>query len=172
MRIITGKGSLVREYIKTLSKDFFENNLYNFPENGCDIEEQANYINFLQKNENIEDITIFTFSPYIISDISRENVFIVQEDLSLRNPDFNTFGAAANKISFNLFRKSTIGQTSLDKINYFSNNIKISTFDEIDKTLGESINKVFLTRQLFLFEDKKSIFNPIINIFKSIKKGK
>lgn len=152
MRAITGSGKLVREYIENLSN---KDNVVIFPENGLDVNEQAEFISdLLSKNPEFSG-DIITLSSFILSDIKDDNVFILNEDGGMRAPDFNTFGASNTKINFNIFQnKITIGNLAYKNILEFqeivnSGNINNDTFHKIDSTLGESTEKFLLLKCLF-----------------------
>lgn len=160
MKIITGISQNIKPFINLIKENkneyikcFEEKKIIYFPESGLDINEQAAYIKNLKEN----DVVIFTYSPYIISDTPTKFLFIVCDNLEIDKPDFNNFGASANKISMKILqRKATIGDLALDKINEYQeklNNDEIFDFKEMDKTLGESVEKVLLSKSLFAKEE-------------------
>lgn len=147
MKIVTGKGPLIRKFILDNENN---KNLLILPESNLDLNEQANFINSIDKNS---DITIITMSPFIISDVDREFVYVINPKGELKLANFQTFGTSVNKITMMLFRRETIGQKALNKINEISNNVETYSIEDIDKILGESVEKMFLLRKLFALED-------------------
>lgn len=139
-KVITGSGKNVRAYAEK-----FGDNLILFPETRLDINEQANFI-----LNNKEDKDILTLSPWIISDTKEENLFILNDDLSLEESNFNTYGASVNKISFNILnRKSTIGEKAKKELELYKENIDQYTVSDIDFKFGESVEKILLIKCLF-----------------------
>lgn len=64
MRCITGKGKLLRKYIQNLSN---KDNVVIFPENGLDINEQAEFISDLFSkinNQNKRELYAISISLY------------------------------------------------------------------------------------------------------------
>ncbi len=152
MRIITGSGKLIREYIKNLVN--FDNVIV-LPENGLDVNEQANFmLNLLQNNPDFSG-DIITLSSFILSDIKEDEIFILNDNSDMSSPGFNTFGASVNKINFNIFKnKNTIGDLSHKKLKEFkalikSENISNKLFFEIDNTFGESTEKFLLLKMFY-----------------------
>lgn len=162
MKVITGISQNIKPFIDLIKenkneyiKNFEEKKIIYFPESGLDLNEQAAYM----KNMNESDVVIFTYSPYIISDTPTKFLFIVCDNLEIDKPDFNNFGASANKISMHILqRKSTIGDLSLDIVNQYQeklNNDEIFDFQDMDKTLGESVEKTLLSK--YYFDKEESI---------------
>lgn len=147
-KVITGSGKNVRAYAEK-----FGNNLILFPETRLDINEQANYL-----LDNNEDKDILTLSPWIISDTEEDNLFILNDDLTFKEPNFNTYGASVNKISFSILdRKCTIGGKAKKELDFFRENIEQHSISEIDFKFGESVEKILLVKNLFDNEDKKEL---------------
>lgn len=143
-KVITGSGKNVRAYAEK-----FGNDLILFPEARLDINEQANFM-----LDNKEDKDILTLSPWIISDTEKSNLFILNDELSLTEPDFNTYGASVNKISFDILnRKSTIGEKANKELLLSEENLEKYTIKEVDFKFGESIEKMLFIKSLI---DKKT----------------
>lgn len=148
MTIITGKGELVREWLKSNTADII------FPENSLDAEEQAQFITKLGLNT---EVRIVTFSPWIISDVDEDNVWVVNENLRLERVNFKTFGASVNKINMKLFRRSTLGDLSNSELNRMTDELMlITTKDEADRyssiidiKFGESVEKILALKSFF-----------------------
>lgn len=143
-KVITGKGVNVRKYAETVEG-------IKFPENTLDINEQANFMSTLDV-----DGDIITFSPWIISDSKEEQVFTVNDDLTLSPVDMNTYGASVNKISMNILgRNTTIGDLSKQTIADFNSRMAELSFNEVDKVLGESVEKILLTKVMLDMDRNK-----------------
>jgi hypothetical protein len=94
MRVITGKGEEIREYIKTISD---KDDVIIFPENGLDLEEQSLFIeNKLGEGFNGD---IITFSTYIVSDAptgSVYNINLEKKKFKLEKNHNHRFGNSAD----------------------------------------------------------------------------
>ncbi len=151
MTIITGKGELVREWLKNNTGKTAD---IIFPENNLDAEEQAQFITKLGLNT---EVRIVTFSPWIISDVDEDNVWVVNENLRLERVNFKTFGASVNKINMKLFRRSTLGDLSNSELNRMTDELMlITTKDEADRyssiidiKFGESVEKILALKSFF-----------------------
>lgn len=145
MRVITGQPQEVRNYIANL-KD--KENVIIFPENGLHPLEQADFVSSLPEDFNGD---IISFSAFIISDFKEGEVFLVQENLKLKEfSKFNTYGASVNKINSSLLgSKKYIGNKVFkefeNKVNEAENINDYDTlhklFLEIDYGFGESVEK-------------------------------
>ena len=174
MKVVTGISKNVKPFIDLIKdnkneyiKNFEEKKIIYFPESGLDINEQAAYMTNLKES----DVVIFTYSPYIISDTPTKFLFLVCDNLEIDKPDFNNFGASANKISMKILqRTSTIGDYSLNILNQYQeklNNDEIVDFNDMDKTLGESVEKILLLKSYFakeesVLEKAKHFINDLI----------
>lgn len=149
MKVITGKGDLVRAYMDTaISVPYYE-----FPENGLDINEQANFISTMQDDK---DAVIFTFSPWIISDCREDDVFTVTDELTLRPVNFNTFGASVNKINSKVLgRPKTIGGFASSRMEELRND-EHTTFQLLDMEMGDSVEKLLFIKYLFDREEENA----------------
>ena len=124
---------------------------------------RAKYISTLKKcfknDEATPQVLITSHSPFIVSDSKPENVLVFEKDkqniVSCKRPDFNTFGASINKITIKVFEKSdTIGDMARTKLDEFKQRIENETdidslIDEVEYTLGDSVEKILLLKKLF-----------------------
>lgn len=148
--VITGKGSLVRDYV---NKNKRENDI-TFPENSMDVNEQAEFLSNISPDFKGR---IFTFSPWIISDADNNTVYKVNEDLTISLYADNTFGSSIHLITKKVLgRKYSISKRAVYKIKSYQEIIKtkkicsdeeIDKFlENIDKDLCESIHKTILLK--------------------------
>jgi restriction system-associated AAA family ATPase len=124
---------------------------------------RAKYISTLKKcfkSDNISpEVLITSHSPFIVSDSKEENVLVFERDkqnkVTCKRPDFNTFGASINKITIKVFEKSeTIGDMAKAKLEEFKQRIENEDnidklIDEVEHTLGDSVEKILLLKELF-----------------------
>ncbi len=107
----------------------------------------------------MRDLLISSHSPFIISDCHEENVLIFKKDeesgeISCSRPDFKTFGASVNKITMKTFgKRETIGgfaQQKMDELKerFVKGEDKEQLIDEINQTLGDSVEKVLLIKTI------------------------
>lgn len=155
MRVITGKGNIIRAYIEQIID---KSNYIIFPENGLDVSEQANFIGSLDPNFSGD---IITLSSLIISDVPSENMFVLSKDFELEEPACNTYGTSISKINSYVFDyKSSIGQSVKAKLKELAKHISNQTeigknvsFEEINLKFGESIERHLLLKNWFDFFD-------------------
>jgi len=106
------------------------------------------------------EMLITTHSPFLISDSKPERVLVFhkkEESVEIKQPDYNTLGASINKITLLTFeQESTIGKQALQRLEEFKNKAddaddaidKKLLIKEINKTLGDSVEKLFLIKQI------------------------
>ena len=95
---------------------------------------------------------VSTLSPYVISDVHRESVYMLDGDRA--HPDFETFGASVNAIQLRLFkRQQTIGNRS----NAFVQSIRErmqkgespkELLDVLQRGCGDCVEKIILSKHL------------------------
>jgi restriction system-associated AAA family ATPase len=134
---------------------------------------RANFISRIRECFNgadgdakVPEILITTHTPFLISDSKPENVFVFKkenDEVSVTHPDYNTLGASINKITFSTFNKAeTIGRYAEQRMNIFKDQFeKIkgqakaadlqALIDDINITLGESVEKVLFTKTIIDF---------------------
>lgn len=141
------------------------------PETHLNPEWRANYISILKKSletgskegeiKVTRDLLITSHSPFIISDSKRENVLVFSKEddkVICKRPNFNTFGASANKITIRMFkRKKTIGNYSNSFLDEFKERVRNGEnreeiLNEALSTLGDSIDMTLFID--YLFNDK------------------
>ena len=110
-----------------------------------------------EKESHLRDLLITSHSPFIISDCKQENVLTFQKNLdgvTCERPDFNTFGASVNLITFKIFNKrETIGDYAnvvlidLEK-RFTQGEDGTQLIDEINKLLGDSVEKIIFVNKI------------------------
>jgi len=124
---------------------------------------RAKYISTLKKcfkNDSVSpEVLITSHSPFLVSDSHPDNVLIFEKDeqnkVSCKRANFNTFGASINKITIKVFEKSeTIGDMAKSKLEEYKQRIENepdidSLIDEVEYTLGDSVEKILLLKELF-----------------------
>lgn len=130
---------------------------------------RAKYITTLRKCFEGDDVSpevlITSHSPFIVSDSKPENVLVFEKGekgvVECTRPNFNTFGASVNKITMGIFEKrETIGEYAGKVIDEFKERMETtddldSLFDELDDTIGDSIEKTLFMKELFDRIEKK-----------------
>lgn len=139
------------------------------PETHFNPEWKAKYISTLKKclndNDATPEVLITSHSPFIVSDSKPENVLVFKKDekgvVECTRPNFNTFGASVNKITMGIFEKrETIGEYAGKVIDEFKERMETTDdlealFDELDDTIGDSIEKTLFMKELFYRIEKK-----------------
>lgn len=143
------------------------------PETHFNPDWRANFISRLRQclstdenNSITQEVLITTHTPFLISDSKPERVLVFKKKdgkVSVNSPNYNTLGASINKITMSTFEKQeTIGryaQSTLEKLRVRfenggeDNNLLIS---EIDKELGDSIEKIILIKEILDNEGVKN----------------
>jgi hypothetical protein len=112
-----------------------------------------------------------THSPFPISDSTPDKVLLFERDevdgtLRVSHPDYNTLGASINKITMLSFgKRDTIGghaKAMLDDVRKrFDTDPtqRDALIDELDRTLGDSVEKVLLVNTM-LTGDKRHDEEP------------
>jgi hypothetical protein len=128
--ITATSGKALREFIASYTGDAVV-----FPEMSLDANEQAAYI-----KDNPHVNTIITLSPWIVSEATNLQV-IDKPAHGVR------FGDSVNKVSMNLWRKYTIGDTAL---------IFLDTCVDADEPykIGDSVERVFKIKELLDKQDQ------------------
>jgi hypothetical protein len=111
-------------------------------------------------SEDSHEMLITTHTPFLISDSKPEKVLVFnksEEDkvVSISRPDYNTLGASINKITMKTFgKRETIGGVAQGILEGFrtraqnSDEDKDQLIDEVNKKLGDSIEKILLLKTL------------------------
>jgi len=103
------------------------------------------------------ELLITTHTPFLISDSRPEQVLIFKKEdgkVSVSRPDYNTLGASINKITFKTFdKRETIGgyaQEILEglKKRFDAGEDRNQLLDEVDRQLGDSVEKVLLVKTI------------------------
>jgi restriction system-associated AAA family ATPase len=106
------------------------------------------------------EMLLTTHSPFPISDSTPDKVLLFERNetdgtLRVHHPDYNTLGASINKITMLSFgKRDTIGghaKALLDNVRArFANDPsqRDALIDELDRTLGDSVEKVLLVNTL------------------------
>jgi restriction system-associated AAA family ATPase len=135
------------------------------PETHFNPDWRASFISRLRQGlrgpEGIEpEMLITTHSPFLISDSRADKVLVFAKDkasgaVGISHPDYNTLGASINKITMNTFgKRETIGgraQALLETLRArFEHGAEDSEslIDEVQKELGDSVEKVLLIRAI------------------------
>ena len=130
------------------------------PETHFNPDWRANFISRLRQclpgNGDVgQEMLITTHSPFLISDSKPNKVLLFAKDgasgaVSIGTPDYNTLGASINKITMTTFgKRETVGglaQAMLDAVRLrFEHGEDVSSLiDELDRELGDSVEKVLL----------------------------
>ncbi|MBC2712100.1 MAG: restriction system-associated AAA family ATPase [Desulfosarcina sp.] len=117
----------------------------------------------LYKNTNSLDskvqreMLITTHTPFLISDSMPEQVLVFDKSdgiVRLDRPDYNTLGASINKITMKTFgKRETIGGFAQQKMEelkarFEKGENKEQLIDEINQSLGDSVEKVLLIKTI------------------------
>lgn len=133
------------------------------PETHFNPDWRAKYISTLRKcfesDKTAPEVLITSHSPFIVSDSPRENVLVFKKNnenvVRCERPDFKTFGASINKITMKVFDKTdTIGDYANSKLQEFKERFAQGEdaqiiIDEVENTLGDSMEKVLFLKLLF-----------------------
>lgn len=138
------------------------------PETHFNPDWRANFISRLSEcfngNEG-QEMLITTHTPFLISDSKPEKVLVFNKSdgvVTVTNPEYNTLGASINKITMATFgKRETIGlraQTMLKKIEqrFTGGDDKKQLIDEINRQLGDSVEKVLLIKKILDSMEGKS----------------
>lgn len=137
------------------------------PETHLNPDWRASYITTLRdalktsdnnKKSVMREVLLTSHSPFVISDCNQGNVLVFEKDkktgkVSYRRPDFNTFGASANKITSRIFKqKRTIGNHAMHELESLRKKLNDgespeALIDLANETLGDSIEKVIFVNQ-------------------------
>lgn len=130
---------------------------------------RSNFISRLHQcfkgSEDSHEMLITTHTPFLISDSQPDKVLVFKKQnnqVSISKPDYNTLGASINKITMNTFdKRETIGGFAQGILEEFRNRSqtndedKDQLIDEINKKLGDSVEKVLLIKTILdSMEDK------------------
>lgn len=132
MRVITGKGQIVREYILTAPEGTII-----LPERGLDLDEQASFLK--QKLNEGFDGDIVTFSPWIVCDTPTGSVYTINENLELIENANHKFGDSADVSSMVVMRRQeSCSNLTLEKINEIKEDIlQVKTKEDFDNVLNK-----------------------------------
>lgn len=123
---------------------------------------RSNFISRLHQcfkgSEDSHEMLITTHTPFLISDSQPEKVLVFNKannQVSISKPNYNTLGASINKITMNTFdKRETIGGFAQGILEEFKNRSqtneedKEKLIDEINKKLGDSVEKVLLIKTI------------------------
>lgn len=130
---------------------------------------RSNFISRLHQcfngSADSHEMLITTHTPFLISDSQPEKVLVFKKEnnqVSISKPDYNTLGTSINKITMNTFgKRETIGGFAQGILEEFRNRSqtndedKDQLIDEINKKLGDSVEKVLLIKTILdNMEDK------------------
>lgn len=118
------------------------------------------------------EILITTHTPFLISDSKPEQVLVFEKHeqektVQVSRPEYNTLGASINKITLHTFNKpETIGGYAELKMQAYKNQFETikavaspeelqALIDEINHTLGDSVEKVLLTKTILDYMETK-----------------
>ncbi|MGD9366042.1 MAG: restriction system-associated AAA family ATPase [Desulfobacteraceae bacterium] len=109
------------------------------------------------------EVLITTHTPFLISDSLPEQVLVIDKSdgvVKVTRPDYNTLGASINKITMKTFgKRETIGGFAQQKLEELKQRFeaakaeasdaeKSALIDEIDRQLGDSVEKVLLIKTI------------------------
>ncbi|MDP1665792.1 MAG: restriction system-associated AAA family ATPase [Methylobacter sp.] len=112
------------------------------------------------------EMLITTHTPFLISDSKPEQVLVfTKEDgiVDVKRPDYNTLGASVDQITMLTFNKSsTIGGYAEDKLHEMQRRFeagedKNALIKEINKQLGDSVEKMLLIRTILDGRNKEDV---------------
>jgi restriction system-associated AAA family ATPase len=123
---------------------------------------RANFISRLRqclpgKDDVAQEMLISTHTPFLISDSMPEKVMVFKKEnnqIIIKNPEYNTLGASINKITMKTFDKGeTIGgyaQSLLAELRdrFNSGEESEGLVNEINNKLGDSIEKILLLEEI------------------------
>lgn len=133
------------------------------PETHFNPDWRSNFVSRLHQcfrgSEDTHEMLVTTHTPFLISDSKPEKVLVFEKDketgtVSISNPEYNTLGASINKITMNTFgKRETIGghaQAILEDLRrrFENGEDKELLIDEINKQLGDSVEKVLLIKTI------------------------
>jgi restriction system-associated AAA family ATPase len=137
------------------------------PETHFNPDWRAKFISTLKKcltgsdetNKVNGELLITSHSPFIVSDCKRENVFKFTKGKA-ENPQINTFGTSISILTEEIFDKgetiSKLGEAEIQRIK----SLPMETLEDIEKakeesrSVGESVEKVLLFREIIIKEEK------------------
>lgn len=112
-----------------------------------------------KKHQGESEILITSHSPFIVSDCRKENVFIFKNGKA-ENPKINTFGTSVSILTEEIFNKSEsiskLGEEEIERIKKLpmETEEQIQNAKEESRSVGESVEKVLLFREILLKEEK------------------
>lgn len=132
------------------------------PETHFNPDWRSNFISRLHQcfkgSEDAHEMLITTHTPFLISDSQPEKVLVFKKEnnqVSISKPDYNTLGASINKITMNTFgKRETIGGFAQGILENFRSRAQTNAedkdqlIDEINKRLGDSVEKVLLIKTI------------------------
>ena len=111
-----------------------------------------------------QEMLITTHSPFLISDCQKQKVLIFEKEdneVKIKCPTFQTFGASINKITFEIFNKTeTIGDVAnglIEKLaeRFEKGDDREEILKELNEKLGDSIEKILLTKTILDSQKEK-----------------
>ncbi len=131
------------------------------PETHFNPDWRANFVTQLHQvfGESIgQEMLVTTHTPFLISDSKKENVLVFNKEnneVTVKNPQYNTLGASINKITMDTFgKRETIGGHAQSLLEGFRSRSIKTTEDkeqllaEINRELGDSVEKVLLIKTI------------------------
>ena len=142
------------------------------PETHLNPQWRANFISRLRqslKSSQQQEMLITTHTPFLISDSTEDKVLVFKKDkekntVSVSHPEYKTLGASINKITMATFdKRETIGGLAYSLLTGFKERAaqltdfktraaqeenKQALINEINHTLGDSVEKVLLIKAI------------------------
>ena len=112
------------------------------------MDEQIELISKLEFQHNVV-LILNVNSPYLIGDCFRKDVYLVNDEYNLTNPDDETFGSSFDYILQTIFgKKVLISKRSQDFMQEAVNSNNVEQIERCLRTIGESFEKRFLYQKL------------------------
>jgi hypothetical protein len=134
------------------------------PEHYLNVLEQAAYIDGMHTGRISKADLVITQAPFIISDFPLDMVLVFEPkgrgDWVVTSPEFQTFGASANKITMCLLgRRDTIGDYARRKLNGLVKRLDAGEdptrlITEVEHAMGESVEKCIFVNNCIDKEDE------------------
>jgi len=116
-------------------------------------------------NNVVREMLITTHSPFLISDSETSQVLCFEKDpatqqIKASRPEYKTLGTSINKITMETFdRSETIGDYAQARLNEFKKRFAEGEsadllLEEIEATLGDSVEKILFMKELSQHRDK------------------
>lgn len=140
------------------------------PETHFNPDWRSNFITLLRQcfsgAEDTHEMLVTTHTPFLISDSKPEKVLVFKKEngvVSISKPDFNTLGASINKITMSevFDKRETIGGYAQSRLEILRKRFedgddKKQIIADIDRELGDSVEKVLLIKTILDSIDERS----------------